>query len=58
MCAAALTADHKIFVAPTAIDCVAEVEAACTLRKKGACFPAANGDEFPKHTYLGSFHQF
>lgn len=56
--AATLTADDEILVAVAPVDGVAKVEATCALGKEGPRFPAADGDEFPEHTYVGSFHQF
>ena len=58
MSSSAFAADHKVLVAPAMVDCVAEMEASCALRKKGVCFPAADGNEFPEHTYPGTLHEF
>ena len=58
MSLAALAADDEVFVATAPVDGVAEAEAAYTLGQEGSCLPTADGDELPKHTYPGAFHQF
>ena len=58
MSSTAFAADDQVFVTLAAVDSVAKMEAAYALGKEGSCLSAANGNQFPEHTYPGMSHQF